>query len=92
MGTHIATWEDEENNRQIQFNVEYATDNGVVEINDITPIKVSFICPETNTCTRTIGVHTNSGRSMLADDIRAKADLNLLASEIASRTQETVQA
>ncbi|MEM7313587.1 MAG: hypothetical protein AAF497_10595 [Planctomycetota bacterium] len=92
MGSYIATWEDEENNRQIQFSVDYATENGSVEINDVTPVKVSFVCPETNTCTRTIRVHTDAGRKLLANNFRAKADLNLLATEIANRTQETIQA
>lgn len=92
MGSYAATWEDEDNNRQIQFSVEYSTETGSVEIETITPTKVSFICPETNTCTRSVGVHTESGREMLANHFRANGDLQQLADEIAKRTQESVNA
>ena len=92
MGSYAATWEDEDNNRQIQFSVEYSTETGSVEIETITPTKVSFICPETNTCTRSVGVHTEAGREMLANHFRANGDLQQLADEIAKRTQESVNA
>ncbi len=89
MGSYHATWEDEENNRQIQFSVDYTAENGSIEITAITPSKISFICPETNTCHRAVGVHTQGGRSLLAKHLRAKAELDRLANEIADRTQET---
>ena len=87
-----ATWEDEDNNRQIQFSVDYSAENGSVEIENITPTKVSFICPESNTCTRTIRVHTATGREMLAKHFRASGNVQRLADEIATRTQQPVNA
>ena len=92
MGSYAATWEDEDNNRQIQFSVDYSTESGSVEIETITPTKVSFICPETNTCTRSVGVHTTAGQEMLANYFRANGDVQQLADEIANRTQETINA
>jgi len=92
MGSYIATWEDEENNRQIQFSVEYTAENGTVEIAKVTPTKVSFICPESNTCLNSVRVHTATGRTMLANHFRSKGNFGRLALEIAERTQESVSA
>ncbi len=89
MGSYHATWEDEENNRHIQFSVDYTAENGSIEIQAVTPSQISFICPQTNTCHRAVGVHTKTGRSLLAKHLRAKADMDRLANEIARRTQET---
>ncbi len=92
MGTHIATWEDEENNRHIQFSVDYTAENGSVEIAKITPIKVSFICPESNTCLRTIGVFTHAGKRMLSDYVHHRGAVPRLVQEIMARNPHPVVA
>jgi len=85
MGNLLASWEDEENNRQIQFAVEYTIAGANVEITSVTPNKVSFVCPETNTCLRTVGVHTSAGRDLLADRILKSGRMQELRTEIAQR-------
>jgi hypothetical protein len=90
MGTCIATWEDEENNRHIQFSVDYKAENGSVEIDTITPIKVSFICPQSNTCLRTIGVYTHAGRQMLMNYFRNRGAVDRLIDQIIARMQQPV--
>ena len=85
MNNMIASWEDEENNRQIHFSVTYVVENGKVEINDVTPDKVAFVCPESNTVLRQIGVHTSGGRSHLASKLTAAGQIDQLATEIAKR-------
>ncbi len=90
MGTYTATWEDEDNNRQIHFSVDYSTKNGAVEITNITPTKVSFICPDSNTCLRSVRVHTAAGRQLLAEHFRSHGNVERLSEEIASRTQQAV--
>ena len=40
-----ATWEDEENNRHVELVVNYQLDATRVEINDVTPTRVTFLCP-----------------------------------------------
>lgn len=85
MGTMLATWEDEEASRQIQFAVEYTVANGEVSIDRVIPSRVSFVCPETNTCLRTIGVHTPTGRELLAEKIRQSGRMSELTGEIARR-------
>ena len=92
MGTYNATWEDEDNNRQIHFSVAYSTENGTVTLESVTPTKVSFICPETNTCLRSVGVHTSAGRGMLGKYVVEHADMDRLKSEIATRIAEPVVA
>ncbi len=85
MSSTIATWEDEDTNRHIQFSVEYTIENDRVEIGNVTPNKVSFVCPTSNTVTRAIGVHTNSGRSHLVDQIRTAGKIETVVNEIANR-------
>ena len=92
MNQVIAQWEDEENNRQVQFSIKYSFENGVVEIENVTPTKVSFICTETNTIVRSMGVHTERGREMLTEQIKAAGQLDRLKAEIVERNGELVSA
>ena len=66
MKTIKTMWEDEENNRQIHFSVQYDLKNDSIEILSITPEKVSFVDPQSSTVERSIGVHTEKGKQMLA--------------------------
>ncbi len=86
MGTFLATWEDEENNRNIQFSVDYRTENSNVEIVNVTPVKISFTCPETNTCVRSMGVHTETGRRQLAQRFLSSDKIVELKQQISART------
>lgn len=85
MGTFLATWEDEENNRNVQFSVNYRTENSNVEIVNVTPVKISFTCPETNTCVRSVGIHTESGRRHLAQRFLNSDKVVELKQQIAAR-------
>ena len=78
-----ATWEDEENNRQVELVVNYRLDATRFEIKDITPTRVNFICPTSGKTTRSIGVWTNGGRRVLTRAIKASGRLNSLPQEIA---------
>ena len=40
-----ATWEDAENNRHVELVVNHRLDATRVEINDVTPTRVTFLCP-----------------------------------------------
>lgn len=86
MGTFMATWEDEENNRNVQFSVDYRTENSNVEIVNVTPVKISFTCPETNTCVRSLGVHTETGRRHLAQRFMNSGKMVELKQQISART------
>ena len=78
-----ATWEDEENNRQVELVVNYRLDVTRVEINDVTPTRVNFLCPTSGNTTRSIGVWTDGGRRVLSRAIEASGRLTTLPQEIA---------
>src|SRR6185369_6870636 len=58
MNSVQASWEDEENNRSVELVVNYRLDAKRVEINEVTPTRVNFLCPTTGKTTRSIGVWT----------------------------------
>jgi hypothetical protein len=84
MKTFQATWEDEENNRRVELVVNHRLDSTRVEINDVTPTRVTFLCPTSRQPLRSIGVWTNGGRHVLARQVEAAGRLATLASEIAA--------
>lgn len=83
MKTFQATWEDEETSRQVELVVNYQLDKSRVEINGVTPTRVTFLCPTSKKPLRTVGVHTNGGRRMLVRQAIEAGQLKPLASEIA---------
>ncbi len=82
MQTVEANWEDEENNRHVAFAVEVTRKDNSVEIRAITPKQVTFLCPESNNPLRTIGVWTDSGRELLANQLRESGHLSKLEDQV----------
>ncbi len=64
-----ANWEDEENNRQVAVSVGYTRSGESIEIHAVTPKQVTFLCPQTKSPLRSIGVWTDKGRELLADKV-----------------------
>ncbi len=89
MKTTLCTWEDETSNRQVQFSIDYSIENGAIEIATVTPQKVSFVCPETNTVQRSIGVHTESARQLLAEQFQSAPAFARLATAVGSPNADT---
>lgn len=71
MHTIETHWEDEENNRRVAFDVRVTRTNNAVEIQSLTPKQVTFLCPQSNAPLRSIGVWTEKGRELLANQFRA---------------------
>ena len=86
MNSCQATWEDAENNRQVELVVNYRLDATRFEIKDVTPTRVNFICPTSGKTTRSIGVWTNGGRRVLTRAMKASGRLNSLPQEIMDGT------
>ena len=86
-----ATWEDEENNRQIRFAVDYRMKDGDPMIDQATPTKVSFVCPESNTVLRSIGIWTDTARRILSDRFRQSQAFGQLITELKRRQEETLE-
>ena len=59
-------WEDEENNRIIQFGVEYTLDADQVVIEEVTPEAIVFI-DEKGQPARRMQVWTETGRNLVED-------------------------
>ena len=77
MNSTEMAWEDDDNNRQVQFQANYTTENKEIEIAEIVPTEVIF------TDGRKIGVHTETGRKVLARQITQSGRLETLKTEIA---------
>ena len=71
MKTVKTTWEDEENNRIVELEVEYDLSSGELTIERIVPRAIAFVCETTGNVQRRIGVHTSTGRKMLARQLAA---------------------
>ena len=84
MKTFQATWEDDENNRSVELVVNHRLDAKRVELSDVTPTRVTFLCPTTKAPLRSIGVWTEGGRRVLARQIEAAGRLATLPQEIAA--------
>jgi hypothetical protein len=82
MQTIESHWEDEENNRRVAFSVGYTRQAGAVEIKDLTPKQVTFLCPESKNELRTISVWTEKGRELLAHQLRTSGHLTELERQI----------
>lgn len=67
MGTFQAAWEDEENNRRVDLVIGYQVSKGQVEIEHVTPSRVHFTDQNAGGATRSVGVHTETGRQLLLE-------------------------
>jgi hypothetical protein len=82
MQTIESHWEDEENNRRVAFSVGYTRQAGSVEIKALTPKQVTFLCPDSKSELRSIGVWTDKGRDLLAHQLRTSGHLTELERQI----------
>jgi hypothetical protein len=64
--------------------VNHRLDAKRVEISDVTPTRVTFLCPQTKNPLRSIGVWTEGGRRVLARQAQAAGRLATLPQEIAA--------
>ena len=83
MKSYQATWEDAEASRHVELVVNYRLDQARVEISDVTPTRVTFLCSKSGKVKRSIGVWTEGGRRLLAKQAAAAGRLMTLAQEIA---------
>lgn len=84
MNSCQSVWEDDETNRKVELLVDYSQSEDGVTINEITPIKVTFVDPATKADVRSIGVWTKAGRTLLAAQFRAAGRIESLEQEISS--------
>lgn len=82
MQTIESHWEDEQNNRRVAFSARVCRASGAVEIKDLTPKHVTFLCPESKNEVRSVGVWTEKGRELLAHQLRTSGHLTELERQI----------
>ena len=82
MQTLESHWEDEENNRRVAFSVGYTRQAGAVQIKALTPKHITFLCPQSGSEMRTIGVWTEKGRELLVHQLRTSGHLTELERQI----------
>jgi hypothetical protein len=73
VSTTQIVWEDEENNRHVALTVEYDLSDAKVCVTGVTPTRVTFLCPSSQSPLRSIGVFTAKGREILARAFRGSA-------------------
>jgi hypothetical protein len=82
MGIATVTWEDEENNRQVELSIAYAVENRALTVCEITPKSVAFLCQQSLRPIRSIGVHTPTGRRMLAQQFQQSGEFKRWVEQI----------
>jgi hypothetical protein len=82
MQTFESHWDDAENNRRVAYSVAFAHDGKAVEIKAVRPTQVTFLCPESKSPLRTVGVWTDRGRELLAHQLRSSGHLTEVERQI----------
>ena len=82
MHTIETHWADATKNRQVSLAVKFTRTENAVQITSVTPKQVTFLCPESNSPLRTVGVWTDKGRELLAKQLHAAGALPQLEKEI----------
>lgn len=85
MATCVTSWEDEENNRIVELQVEYELDGSQVAVQSVTPSAVQFLDPATQAPIRKIGVHTEAGQRHLLKKYRDHAGYEHLTAQLDAR-------
>ena len=80
MNQFAAQWQDTDKNRLVDFTVTYQVENSNIEIENITPTRVSFLAPP-----QSIGVHTLKGQTMLAAQIKNAGAYEIAIQQIAEK-------
>ena len=80
MNSMVTKWEDDENNRQVQYSVGYTIESDTINIVEVTPRQVDF-----NGENSSVGVHTTKGKIHLAEKIKASGHLDLTRQKIAEK-------
>jgi hypothetical protein len=74
MKAYRIVWEDAANARDVELQVAYRLDGGEVSIESIRPTQVTLYCRQTEQVKRSLPVHTETGRRLLAKAFLAARD------------------
>ena len=82
MKAYRIVWEDAANARDVELHVAYRLDGGNVSIEDVRPTQVTLYCRQTDAVKRSLPVHTETGRRLLAQAFLAARAAKSLEDEI----------
>ena len=78
MKAYRIVWEDAANARDVELHVDYRLSGGSVAIDAIRPTQVTLYCRQTQKAKRSLPVHTETGRRLLATAfLAARAEQSL---------------
>ena len=66
MHSYRIFWEDQERNREVEIFVDYRLADGLVQVTNVRPTRVTVYSAETQQPHRTLGVYTRAGQKHLA--------------------------
>ena len=81
MHSYRIVWEDEAKAREIEVLVRYRLDAGVVIVNEIRPTQVTLYNASTKQASRSLPVHTSTGRRLLAEAYLASRETEVSLEE-----------
>lgn len=84
MQTCQASWEDSENNRRVDLTVTYVAAGDAIEVKQITPTRVTFLCPKSQEPVGSVRVHRDKARSILVRQIGERGYMEQLELELLS--------
>ena len=84
MKTCETNWEDTENNRRVDLTVTYVAVGDALELTQITPTRVTFLCPDSQEPIGSIGVHREKARAILVRQLYERAYVKQLETELRS--------
>src|SRR5262245_21447813 len=78
MHSYRIVWEDEAKAREIELLVRYRLDAGVVNVDEVRPTQVTLYNSQTGQPSRTVAVHTATGRRLLAQAYLASRESDVV--------------
>jgi len=75
MHSYRIVWEDEAKAREIELFVRYRLDAGVVSVDEVRPTQVTLYNKSTRQASRSVPVHTPTGRRLLAQAYLASREM-----------------
>lgn len=66
MNRYCILWEDADNRREVEIMVDYRFEQDLVQIEAVRPIRITFVDAKTGVRAKSIGIHTENGRRVIA--------------------------
>jgi len=82
MQTCQTSWEDSETNRRVDLTVTYVAAGDAIDVRQITPTRVTFLCPQSQEPIGSITIHRDKARSILVRQLRERGYVERLEVEL----------